>query len=65
MKHFKFLGDPVTPIEGKEHHYLLNSHEVEAETYEEALVKAQVIFGEHKIWTGFCSDRLELDENDQ
>jgi hypothetical protein len=62
---FKFLGDPVTPIEGRPHHFKLNSCEVEADSYEEALAKAQVLFGEHKIWSGFNTERLVLDENDQ
>lgn len=65
MAKFKFLGDPVTPIEGKPHHYLLTGVEVEAENYEAAYELAQKQFGENKIWTGFCADRLVLDENDQ
>lgn len=63
---FKFLGDPLTPIEGKPHYYKMHSVEVEADDYQAAYELAKTLFpADGKVWTGYSLEPLQLDEDDQ
>ena len=64
---FKFMGDPLTPIEGKPAYYSrMHSVEVEADDHDAAFEIAKKLWpAEGKIWSGFSLEPLVLDENDQ
>lgn len=63
---FRFSGDPLTPIEGRQHHYKMFSVEVEADDYETAYKIACTLFPpDGKPWSGYSLEPLVLDENDQ
>lgn len=63
---FKFLGDPLTPIEGKKGHFKMHCAIVEADSYEAALELAKQQFPQDgKVWGGFSMEPLVVDEDDQ